>query len=117
MIQAAQSTASKLLVAQRFQDKQEIRRTLGQTPHQVGIPRLAKRHIDAQIVPLFDQLLLEIATNAVEHLKLEAIVANLLLTRELLDPIDDRVVVRGKAGIVAVAEQPPCQRDIVFIDI
>src|ERR1039457_4901159 len=56
--------------------KHQIRRTLGQPPHEIRIPGVAKWHIQAQPVPIRNQTALQIPPDPVEHLKLEAIRRN-----------------------------------------
>lgn len=63
-----------LLFLEQVSDKEEdIRGALGQSPHEIRIPLTAKGDVHPDIVSLPRQLLLEIAPDAIDHLKFEGI--------------------------------------------
>src|SRR5690606_2500519 len=55
----------------RIDNEEKVRRPLGHAPHEVRIPSLAEGNVDAQVPAVVDDLLLEVAADAVEHLELE----------------------------------------------
>ena len=52
--------------------EEDVGGALGEAAHEVGVPLVAEGNVDADVVAFFDELLLEVATDAVEHLEFEA---------------------------------------------
>src|SRR3974390_2203058 len=86
-------------------DKEHIRWTLAQTPHEIRIPFRAEGDVDAHAPAVAHKLLLQIAANAVEHLKFEGLGWNLLGASKGLGGADDVLVVRGQSVISAALHQ------------
>jgi hypothetical protein len=76
----------------------EVGRALGQAPHEVRVPARPERHVHAHPVAVGHELLLQVAPDAVEHLELEAVGADVLGRGVPLGLGDDGLVVRGEAG-------------------
>ena len=85
--------------------KPNICRTLRQPAHEIRIPVLTVWHIDAHIIPVARQLLLQIAANAVKHLKLECILADALIARIANGGVNHVRIVRGDSMIGAARQQ------------
>src|ERR1041385_5710755 len=90
---------------------------LGQASHEVRIPGLPVRDIDAHGVALAREFLLKVAPHAVEHLKLEAVFADALLARESFRGFDHVLVVRGDAVVDAAREQKLHAAHVVLVNI
>src|SRR5437762_1939860 len=54
-----------------LQHEPDVRGSLRQAAHEIGIPGLAVRDIDAHAVAVAHELLLQVAAHAIEHLELE----------------------------------------------
>src|SRR6185369_8632689 len=85
-------------------DKEDIRGTLSQASHEVGIPFGPKRNVDAHAPALFHQGLLQIPANTVEHLEFERGGRNVLLASPILNFLDDLLVV-GRESVEGSALQ------------
>src|SRR6266566_3167387 len=109
--------AIKLLPYSITHHKHQVGRTFCHAPQQVRVPLRAIRNIDAHIVSLADQLFLQIAPDAVEHLELESSFTDAVVTRILAGSIDDSLVMRGDGGIIPVQEQHRHEPDIIMIDL
>src|SRR6185312_336647 len=57
--------AAKFLAEQIFQNKNGVRRTLGQPAHQVGIPLGPEWNINAAAPAIFNKFLLQVATHSI----------------------------------------------------
>src|SRR6185437_16348384 len=61
-----------------LQQESQVCRALGQSPHEIGKPITAVRDVDANAVAILDQSALQICADAIQHLELEGILADLL---------------------------------------
>src|SRR5690349_17019215 len=82
--------SSAVLPSQQVTDqKQHIRRTLGETPHKIWIPRIAIWHVQSQPETCLHQQPLQVPPDAVQHLKLETVRRQIPLANECERPLDD----------------------------
>ena len=70
-----------------FGDEEDVRWALGQAAHEVGIPLGAERDIDPQALAFSHQLLLQIAANAMQHLKFVRVARNIFGPRKCLTSV------------------------------
>ena len=63
------------------QEEQDVRRTLGQSAHEIGVPVGPERRRHEHLVPRGGDASLQCRTYAVEHLQLEAVAADALRAR------------------------------------
>src|SRR2546430_15103739 len=101
-----QFQAQALALQKVLHQEQNIRGALRQTPHEVRIPLRAKRHIDSDSEAQLRQPSLQVAPDAIEHLELERSLRNTLLTHELQQLLDDRLVMRRDPAEVARGHHP-----------
>jgi len=80
-----------------FGDKQNICRAFCQAAHEIWIPLGSEGDVDADAPSFFDQALLQIAANAVKHLKLESIAGNVFADGEGFGLVNDGFVVGRQA--------------------
>src|ERR1035437_7842444 len=95
----------------------EVRRTLGETAHEIWIPLRAERHVDAQPVALTRELLLEIAPHAVEHLEFETRALDPLLGGKRGRDRDDGGIVGRDAQIGRALHQRLHAGDVVAVHV
>src|SRR5208282_3784216 len=76
-------------------DEQHVRWALGQPPHEVGIPLGAERDVDAHAPAIFDQALLQVAPDAVQHLKFKSVARNVLTRGKGLGFFNNGLVMGG----------------------
>src|SRR6476646_9782377 len=76
-------------------DEGEVGWPFGESAHEIRIPLRPEGNIHPHPVAFGDELFLEVAADAVEHLELVAVGRDLLIGGELLRGADDRLVVRG----------------------
>src|SRR6266542_3685025 len=62
-------------------DKTDIRGPFAQPTHEIRKPFASKRDVDAHPIPFVDEHVLQIATDAVQHLELERIPSHVRLVR------------------------------------
>src|SRR5260221_1276979 len=86
-------------------DEDQIGRALGHATRQVGVPLCAVGNVDAHVVALLRELLLQVAADAVQHLKLEARLGDAMRGGEAARVRDQALVVRGDGGIRAALQQ------------
>src|SRR5664279_1365792 len=98
-------------------DEDHVGGALRQASHEVRIPLRPERNIDAQAVAFAHQLLLQIATHAMQHLKLIRGVRDVLRARELFYLGDDLLVVCGNAMEDAALQQRARQLQVVRIRV
>src|SRR5688572_26015856 len=91
--------------------------TFGEPAHQIRIPLRAERHVHAHPVALTNELVLQIATHAVEHLKFIPVARDRVLRRKMLRFGNDALVMRRDAGIVAVRHERVHAANVVRIDV
>src|SRR6476659_287189 len=84
--------------------KRDIRWTLGETAHEIRIPLRSERHVHAHTVSLAHELVLQIAADTVEHLKLEAIGLDVILDRKTLRLANHSFVVSRDARIMTLEQ-------------
>src|SRR5829696_2643624 len=75
MHQRIQNQSLILPLREILHDEPDIRRALGQPAHEVRIPVFSVRNIDSNVVTIPGELMLKIPAYAVEHLKLELLLA------------------------------------------
>src|SRR6476660_3132393 len=66
------STSPECLADHVARDESHVRRPLCQATHEIRIPLRAEGHIDTHSISVAHELLLQVAADAVEHLKLES---------------------------------------------
>jgi hypothetical protein len=88
------------------QEELEIGGALGHPPHEVRVPGRAVRDVDPDSVAFARQLLLEVATDAVQHLDLELPLSLARLRRRGTGMFDELSVVGPERGVAAMGEQP-----------
>src|SRR5947209_3415761 len=100
-----------------FQNEPDVRGAFSQPPHEIRIPVLAIRHIDAHVVAIIRQLRLKVAAHAIEHLKLESFFTYSLTLGVINRGIYHLRVMRCNAVIDARREQSFHHANVVFINI
>src|SRR5439155_540132 len=99
------------------EQKGDVRRALGEPPHEIGVPVAPKRDVDPHVVALAAQAQLEVAAHAVQHLELEALGRDAGPAGEGFRVRDDPGVMRGDSGIVPALEQPLHAADVVRVHV
>src|SRR6266700_8230530 len=107
VMQKTHTPCSRFLSKQVLQDENRIGGTLRQSPHQVGIPLRAKGNVDAAVPAVLDQLQLQVATDAVQHLELKRCCRNVCFPREPNRCLDHLLIVRSDPVVCAAQEQHP----------
>ena len=72
----------------------------GESSHEVRIPLRAVGNIDTHMIALTHQLLLQIATNAIEHLELKGISADAVIACIFAGGLNDGFIMAGNGGKV-----------------
>src|SRR3954462_10150659 len=93
------------LGGQRAQEEPEVRGTLGQTAHEVGVPVDAVRDIGAYPGAGRGQTALLVRPDAVEHLHLPRVRVAGVLRAEFVGPLDQLRVVRADHGVARSAHE------------
>src|SRR6185436_10913246 len=88
-------SARNLLSEEIGNKEPNIRRSLRQTAHEVGIPMGAERNIHADRITLLRQLVLQIAANSVEHLKLDCLLGQTNFFGMFFRKLDPLIVLRS----------------------
>src|SRR5882724_8576429 len=99
------------------QNEPHISGTLGQAPHEIGVPVSAVGHIDPHAVTVSYQLLLQVAPYAVQHLKLKFVRRNVSLRRKLNGRRNHVLIVSRDAVIYTRAQEHLSELDVVRIDV
>src|SRR6266481_10051884 len=86
-----------LVLEEVFGQEEEVGGAFGEAAHEVGVPLGAEGDVDAHAVAFVGEAALEIAAYAVEHLKLEGMLVDLVLVDEVAHLVDDGLVVGGDA--------------------
>src|SRR6185369_9520719 len=81
-------------------DERDVGGSLGEPPHEVGVPLSSEWDIHPHVPTFAAEPLLEIAPDPIEHLELEARRVNGFPLGVVLRLGDDPLVVGGNAGIV-----------------
>src|SRR3954469_10406729 len=81
-----------LLLGQRAEKECQVGGTLSQPSHEVPVPLVAERHIDAHLIARVSQSPLLVVTDAVEHLLLEIISVPPGFASHVGDGVDDHGV-------------------------
>jgi hypothetical protein len=119
----AEATVELRLVFEKvFREKENVGGALGEAAHEVGVPLWTEGDVDADAVALGREAVLEIAANAVEHLKLEGMLVDLVGLDEGAHLVDDRLVVGGDAAedsfaVVRKGDHALHQVDVVGVDV
>src|SRR5579871_3494275 len=85
--------------------EEDIGRPFRQPPHKIWIPRLAVRNVEPQSVSFVNQLPLDVAADAIEHLEFEGVARDLARLHEALGLLDDPLVMRRYSRIDAGLEE------------
>ena len=110
--------ASRSLFAQHILgDEEDVGGALGEATHEVGIPLVAERDVDPNVVALGDELTLQIAADSEEHLELEAAAIDAALGDEGLGGSNHFLVVRGEPVINGTLQQHVGELGVVGIDV
>src|SRR6478609_5247585 len=80
---------------ERAQEELQVGRALGHPAHQVAVPVLAERHVDAQLVTAVGDPGLLAGADAVQHLELVAVRRAAVVAGEGLRDVDEPRVVAG----------------------
>src|SRR5919107_6115337 len=88
------------------QEEEQVRRTLSHPAGEVGVPGGAEGDVDADAVPPADELVLQVAADAVQELDLELPGASSGLGSGLARVVDEVGVVRTEGRVAAVLAQP-----------
>src|SRR5215217_3836012 len=86
-----------------LQDKPDVRRAFGQPAHEVRIPVFSVRHIDPHVEAVACQLMLKVASHAIQHLKLILLFSNPFTRGEVDRRVDHLRIVCGDPVINAAA--------------
>src|SRR5438105_7479132 len=109
---------TKILTSKEvLENEDRIRRPLGETAHQVRIPFRAERDVHAHAPSIANELLLQIAADAVQHLKLERVGSDVLAPREGDRRVDHLRIVRRDSVIRPAPQHDLHQLDEVRVDI
>ncbi len=100
-----------------FREEEHVGGTFGEAAHEVGIPFFAVGDVDADFISVRDERSLQIAANAVEHLKFETGGVDSLSAGEVLCCLDHGGVVGGDAMKDATFQQGPGESDEVAVDV
>src|SRR5215472_4325690 len=100
-----------------FGEEEDVGGAFGEATHEVGVPLGAEGDVDADAVALRDELALQIAADAVEHLKLEGGFFDTVDFDEVAEVVDDGLVVRSHATEDAAGNQLLRNVKIVGIDV
>src|SRR2546421_4873132 len=92
----------QLAFEQRLQDKERVGGSLSQAASEIWIPLVAEWNIDPHVVAVLEQLILQIAADAIEHLEFEPRFVDVPILNEYEKLSDDLLVVGGDGGIVCV---------------
>src|SRR6266852_5879055 len=90
---------SDLFSKQIPSNEQCVGRAFGQASHKVGIPFRAERDVNPHPPSLSYQALLQIATDAIKHLKFKGVARNAVLGSEGLGLVDDFFVM-GRQTVI-----------------
>src|SRR4029450_3127267 len=93
------------LVEQASDHESHVRRALTEPAHEVGEPVLPERHVDPDPVPFARQPCLQVAPDAVEELKLEALRRDRVSGGERRCRPQHRGIVGGDGGLDALGQQ------------
>src|SRR5205814_8094096 len=99
------------------QEEEQVRRPLGQTPHEVAVPVRPVRRGDEDVVAAGNEVELQARPDAVEHLELEAVVRDAPLAREGDRALDQRLVVRGDRGEASSLERRLDEARVRGVDV
>src|ERR1700722_4796837 len=80
-------------------DKEDIGGALAQSPHEIWVPFGAERNVNPNPPAFSHQTLLQVAADAVEHLKLERVRGYLFAPGESLGLAHNVLIVRSQAVI------------------
>src|SRR5438477_264950 len=89
------SIESEQSLAEAAHKEANIRRPLGKPPHQVRVPLFAIRQVHPHAVALLHEPQLQIASDAEQHLEVEAIGRNVLALGNFASEADQFFIVRG----------------------
>ncbi len=96
-------------------DEEYICRSFRQAAHEIGIPLGTEWNVNAHAPSFAHQPPLQVAANAVEHLKLKGVAWNIFLRGKCFGLIDDLLVVRRQAVIDAALHQNFHQPDVARV--
>ena len=99
------------------QDEEDVGRALGEAAHEVGIPGVAVRDVQAEAKAVGDQHALEIAADAVQHLEFEGGGGAAAAGGVLEDEVDHAGIVGGEGGILALVEEDAGEAGVAGIDV
>src|SRR5882672_7149608 len=97
-------------------EKHNIGRTLSQPPHEIRIPRLAKRNVEPQTITFGNQTALQVAPDAVKHLKFKALPRDIAGAHKPFGLGDYFFVMSGNCRISAIHQQNSHQVQEVAVD-
>src|SRR5215472_13353869 len=80
-----------------FGEEEDVGGAFGEAAHEVGVPLGAEGNVDADAIALGDELALQVAADAVEHLELEGGFFDAVHFDEVAEVVDDGLVVGGDA--------------------
>lgn len=99
------------------QDEEEIGGPLGEAAHEVGVPGVAVGDVEAEAVAGGDEHALQVAADAVEHLKLEGGGAASGAGGMFDDDVDHAGVVGGEGGVLALVEHETGEAGVAGVDV
>ena len=105
--------ARKLRAEEIAQQEAEVGGALGETAHEVGEPVVAVRNVNAQRGSHPSQAALQVGAYAIEHLKLEIILGDLLGRRPANGLRNHVRIVRGNAVVEAAGQQHLHQSNVI----
>ncbi len=106
-----------LVLEEVLREEEHVGGTFGQTAHEIGVPLGAEGDVDADAEAFSDELALQVATDAVEHLELEGSLVDAVLGYEGTELRDDGLVVGGDAAEDWAADDPLHELDVVGVDV
>jgi len=92
-----------------FQDEKGVGGAFGEAAHEIGIPGIAIGDVEAEAVAAGDEHALEIATDAVQHLKFERRRGAVVAGGVLDDDVDHAGIVGGDGRVFAFVEKDACE--------
>ena len=97
--------------------EEDVGGAFGQPAHEVGVPLGAEGDVDADAVALADELALQVAADAVEHLELEGWSFDLVRVSEAAEFVDDGLVVGGDAAKDLAGDHAFGELEVVGVDV
>lgn len=99
------------------EDEEKVGGPFGQAAHEVGVPGVAVRDVEAKAVAGGDEHALEVAADAIEHLEFEGGRAAAGAGGVFEDDVDHAGVVGGEGWVFALVEQEAGEAGVAGVDV